>query len=213
MPLVGLILAAGESTRMGRDKALLSWPPSASNHTAPLETSSTETLLSAAIKTLTPYCDMVMVVAGNNEQAIAPIVYSLGAFLVRNPMPERGQFSSLQIGLREVLNRGRDTAMITLVDRPPAAAKTIEKLLGAFDNRAHGVWAIVPEVHQKHGHPIVVGREMIESFLKAEPGSNAREIEHANQHRIVYVPVDDPRVIENMNTPEDYAKAGSGLPQ
>ncbi len=60
-----------------------------------------------------------MIVAGKNEPVMAPIAYANGASVVMNPDPSRGQFSSLQVGLHEVLNRGRDAAMITLVDRPP----------------------------------------------------------------------------------------------
>jgi molybdenum cofactor cytidylyltransferase len=204
MGLGGIILAAGESTRMGRDKALLPWPPTASAHG--LQTSLSETLLSAAIRTLAHHCDMVIVVVGNNEGSLAPIIYASGSSLLRNPVPERGQFSSLQTGLQEVLNRGRDAAMITLVDRPPASERTLDALVRAFESREHGVWAVVPEFEGKHGHPIVVGREMIEAFLKAPESSNARQIEHQNQQSIAYLPVDDSRIVENLNTPEDYAR-------
>jgi CTP:molybdopterin cytidylyltransferase MocA len=52
----------------------------------------------------------------------------------------------------------------------------------------------------------LIGREMIEGFLRAPVTANAREIEHANQQRIAYVAVDDPAVTANMDTPEEYAK-------
>jgi len=211
MGIAGVILAAGESTRMVRDKALLPWPP----ETHPSKTAkggaaspTTGTILSCAIQALSQVCDMVIVVAGSNEQALEPVVYGCGAFLVRNPHPERGQFSSLQAGLHDVLNRGWDNAMVTLVDRPPASAETLSKLVSAFGDRAHGVWAIVPEYQGKHGHPILIGREMIEAFLRAPATSNAREVEHANQPRISYVTVEDPVVAANVDTPEDYAKIG-----
>ena len=115
---------------MGRDKALLPWPPA-----GPGQAASTETFLSAAIRSLSPYNDMVFVVAGRNEANISPVVYSNGAFVVTNPDPSRGQFSSLQVGLREVLSRGRDAAMITLVDRPPLPTATIEGSTRLFYQR------------------------------------------------------------------------------
>jgi CTP:molybdopterin cytidylyltransferase MocA len=46
---------------------------------------------------------------------------------------------------------------------------------------------------------------MIEAFLTAPATANAREIEHANQERIVYVAIDDPLVTANIDTPEQYA--------
>lgn len=196
--LCGVILAAGESSRMGRDKALLPWPPQSAGGAG--------TFLSSAIELFAPYVDIVLVVVGKNETALAPIVYANGASLVVNPDPEHGQFSSLQAGLQEVLNRGRDAAMITLVDRPPVKAETIQALHEAFEQALRQwKWAVVPEYQGKHGHPILVGREMMEAFLRAPVSSSARDIEHAHQDKITYVPVDDSLAVANVDTPEQYS--------
>jgi molybdenum cofactor cytidylyltransferase len=206
--IFGVILAAGESSRMGRDKALLPWPPSGAGMAA------TDTFLSAAIRVFDPYVEMVLVVVGTNERVIAPIVYANGASLVINPDPSRGQFSSLQTGLQEVLNRGRDAAVITLVDRPPVRPDTLQTLLAAFERALRRwKWAVVPEYQGKHGHPVLAGREMMEAFLKAPDSSNAREIEHANAAKVEYVAVDDELVTVNIDTPEQYAALTSKLLQ
>ncbi len=198
--LCGVILAAGDSSRMGRDKALLPWPPPAA------ASCGGETFLSAAIRLFAPYVDVVLVVVGKNEQNLAPIVYASGASLVVNPDPDRGQFSSLKAGLQEVLKRGRDAAMITLVDRPPVRTETIQTLEAAFEQALHDrKWAVVPEYQGKHGHPVLAGREMIEAFLRAPDSSNARDVEHAHQAVIEYLPVADPLVAVNVDTPEQYA--------
>jgi molybdenum cofactor cytidylyltransferase len=194
-----VILAAGYSSRMGRDKALLPWRGG--------------TFLSAAIDALSPHADFVLVVSGENTETLKPIVYSKGAFLVRNPEPSRGQFSSLRVGLNEVLNRGRDTAIITLVDRPAADRETVAhvkreylhaimppQLLGGEPD----VWSVVPEFEGRHGHPFIAGREMIEAFLRAPLTQTARDVEHSNATHIRYVPVVDPRIVMNVDTPEDY---------
>lgn len=193
----GLILAAGASSRMGRDKALLPWHGG--------------TFLSAAIQALQSETDLVLVVAGHNAEVLAPIVYANAAFLIVNPHPEQGQFSSLQRGLEEVLNRGRDAAIVTLVDRPAPRVDTVEQLKNAFCTADNEIWAVIPEYGGKHGHPIVIGREMIESFLRAPASSNARDVEHAHQNHILYLPVDDPLVALNVNTEEDYEKLRQGL--
>jgi molybdenum cofactor cytidylyltransferase len=198
--LYAVILAAGESTRMGTDKALLPWPP-----TAPGSPPTQQTFLSAAIQALEPFSEKVIVVAGRNETAVAPVVYANGASLVANPEPERGQFSSLQVGLQQVLSHGRDAAMVTLVDRPPVKAATLKVLCEAFAEAASGVWAIVPENEGKHGHPFLLAREMIEAFLKAPPSATARDIEHQNLLHVTYVAIDDPLVTLNVDTPEEYA--------
>ncbi len=194
----GVILAAGESSRMRRDKALLPWHGG--------------TFLSGAIDALKPHVDMVLVVVGKNKDALSYTINSAGAFLVENVHPERGQFSSLQTGLQEVLNRGRDAAIVALVDRPPARVETVELLKEQFLNvsEAENKWAVVPEQKGVHGHPIVVGREMIGAFLKAPASSNARDVEHAVAARIAYVPVTDPYIAANVDTPEDYEHVQHG---
>lgn len=196
----GVILAAGESSRMGRDKALLPWPP-----TSDLQVPSSESFLSAAIRSLALSTDFVIVVAGQNEAALTPITYATGASIVVNPDPSRGQFSSLQVGLREVLNRGRDAAFITLVDRPPADAATVQTLRESFEAAPQSTWALVPEFSGKHGHPFVIGREMIERFLREAVTGTAREVEHRHQEHIQYLTVNDANVTLNINTPQDYA--------
>jgi molybdenum cofactor cytidylyltransferase len=191
----GVILSAGASSRMGRDKALLPWRGG--------------TFLSAAIRALQPVTELVIVVAGANVASLAPIADAHAAFLAVNHNPQQGQFSSLQVGLQDVLNRGRDAAIVTLVDRPPPEIETIEKIKAAFlgDER---IWAAVPEFGGKHGHPFVIGREMIEAFLRAPVHSTARDVEHANQAHIRYVPVNDPLVTANVDTPEDFEKLRTG---
>ena len=64
----------------------------------------------------------------------------------------------------------------------------------------------VPEFSREHGHPIIVGRELMEMFLRAPATGSAREIEHRHQAHIQYVGVDDPLVTSNINTPADYAE-------
>lgn len=217
-----VILAAGNSSRMGRDKALLPWPPDTSAVPSPgqpvvhreakedwfattIPAGITGTFLSAQIKLLQPFTEMVLVVAGANASALSPVVYALGASLVVNPAPERGQFSSLRIGVQEVLNRGRDAAIVTLVDRPPANPSTVQKIRDVFCASDPETWAVIPEYAGRHGHPIVVGREMITAFLRAPDAGTAREVEHAAQSHILYVPVEDPNIAVNVNTPGDYA--------
>jgi len=200
LSFAGVILAAGESSRMGTDKALLPWPPQPAGQTA-----SKDSFLSAAISSFALSTDFVVIVTGRNEAALAPVAYSSGASIVTNPDPDRGQFSSLQLGLHEVLNRGRDAAVITLVDRPPVAAATVELLRSAFEAAPPNIWAVVPEFSGQYGHPFIAGRELIEAFLRAPATDNARDIERRHQEHIEYVRVDDPNVALNINTPEDYA--------
>jgi molybdenum cofactor cytidylyltransferase len=191
----GLILAAGASSRMGRDKALLPWP--ASGHT---------TLLSAAISSLRPIAKTVVVVAGGNAAQLASVIEESGARMAINPSPEQGQFSSLRIGLREVLASGCDAAIITPVDCPPLSASSLELLCAEFELAlARGQWAVAPQNSGRRGHPLIAGRALIDAFLNALPTSNAREVKNAHAQLFTYVTVPDPYLNSDMNTPEEYA--------
>jgi molybdenum cofactor cytidylyltransferase len=190
----GIILAAGASSRMGSDKALLEFPGTGTN------------FLTAQIASLKPHCEIVLVVAGRNAESLKADVYRQAADLIVNPDPDRGQFSSLQVGLHELLNRGRNLALITHVDRIPPQSPTISALKTAFGNRSHETWMVVPEHASVHGHPVLAGREMIEAWLRAGVTSTAREVEHAHQRHIAYIAVDDPNVTANINTPEEYER-------
>lgn len=200
--LCGLILAAGESSRMGRDKALLPWPPADIESPALPDA----TLLSASIRALQPITEQIIVVAGSNIGALAPIISTHGAILAHNPAPERGQFSSLQIGLRRVADLGYEAVILTPVDAPPLHAATLTLLHAAFEAAlAQGLWAIAPEHNGKHGHPLFAARKLIDAFLQAEITSNARAVRQHHADLIQYLHVDDPLVGAEMNTPEEYA--------
>src|SRR5258708_33659733 len=135
----GVILAAGISSRMGSDKALLPWQDG--------------TFLSTTIRALLAATELVTVVVGENAPNLSPIIYAHGASLVRNPRPEQGQFSSLRVGLTEVLNYGRDAAIVTLVDRPAPSPQTVALLKREFLASVEETWAIGPGFTEKHGHP------------------------------------------------------------
>ena len=196
----GVILAAGFSSRMGRDKALLPWPPQ----------STTGTLLSAAIRALQPFTRNLIVVAGANAARVAPIVSTLGAQLAINPAPERGQFSSLQTGLEAALAFDCTAAMITPVDCPPLSAESLARLQSHFAQAlARGAWAVAPENNGRRGHPLLAGRPLIDAYLAAPVTSNAREVKQAHIDKFEYLPVPDPLLTADLNTPEEYARAST----
>lgn len=187
---------------MGRDKALLPWPP------APLDAPSPpdRTLLTASIRALHPFAQHVVVVAGENINELAPLVSASGAVLAHNPAPERGQFSSLQIGLRRVLDLGYDAVILTPVDAPPLNSTTLERLRAAFHTALdEGRWAVAPERNGKHGHPLFAARALLDAFLNAPVSSSARAVRQAHAESITYLSFDDPLIAVEVNTPAQYA--------
>jgi molybdenum cofactor cytidylyltransferase len=197
-----VILATGAALRDGRDKALLTWPP-----LEPGVLRTGGTFLSSAIDLLQRHTDLIIVVTAKNATALEPVIYTRAASMVVNSAPELGDFNSLKLGLREVLNRGRDAAFIAVADRPPVSEATIAKLHSTFltainDNK----WAAVPQFEGEPGYPYVIGREMIEAFLRAPLTAAATDIKRANAEHIVGVPVDDPMVTVTLDTAADYER-------
>jgi CTP:molybdopterin cytidylyltransferase MocA len=196
----GVILATGATLQDGRDKALLPWPPP-----EPGILTAAGTFLSSAIDLLQRHSDLIIVVTAKNAVALEPVIYTRAASMVVNSAPELGDFNSLKVGLREVLNRGRDAAFIAVADRPPVFEATIAKLhssfLAAIDN---GKWAVVPEFEGEAGYPYVIGREMIEAFLRAPLTAAAHDIKAATAEHIVRVPVDDSMAAAKLDTAQDY---------
>ena len=201
--ICGVILSAGASTRMGRDKALLPWPPGSPT--------GNQTLLTSSIQALKPFTESVIVVAGKNFDNLAPFATADGALCVQNLTPERGQFSSLQVGLHELVARGYDAAMITLVDCPPLGLSSMQKLYAAFEEAlSRGMWAVQPENSGRHGHPLLTSRALIDAFLAAPATSNARAIKRQHAQLIESVSVPDKLLTVDVNTPEQYAALESG---
>ncbi len=98
--------------------------------------------------------------------------------------------------------------MITPVDCPPLSSDSLERLRDSFQRALpQGIWAVAPENGGKHGHPLLVSRELIAQFLDAPDTSNAREVLRAHAQRIAYVSVPDSLEKAGLNTPEDEALA------
>jgi CTP:molybdopterin cytidylyltransferase MocA len=95
--------------------------------------------------------------------------------------------------------------MITPVDCPPLTTASLERLSDSFQRALpQGIWAVAPENDGKHGHPLLVSRELIAQFLDAPDTGNAREVLHAHAQRVAYIRVPDSLEKAGLNTPEDY---------
>ena len=152
----GVILAAGTSERL--TNSLSPWPQG-----NPLGS----TLLSSHVGVLNAVSELVLVVAGANEASITPTVYAHGGYLVSTGQSSCGDFHCLQIGLREVLTHGRDTAIITPVDVPPFATAKYRAMCAAYQDSGRDIWAVVPTRHEGGAYPLIAGRELIEQILRA----------------------------------------------
>jgi CTP:molybdopterin cytidylyltransferase MocA len=174
----GVILAAGTPDRLSN--ALSPWPSG-----NPLGSS----LLSSHVDVLNTVSELVLVVVGTNEPLITPTVYAHGGYLVSAAQSACSDFQALQLGVREVLSRGRDTAIITPVDITPLTPNRYRALCTAYQESGRDVWAVVSGKNEGGRFPTIAGREFIEQVLRASAESSLVEIMSANAEHVLSLDV------------------------
>jgi len=192
--LAAVILAAGDSTRMGRPKALLPDPDG-----RPFVARLVRTFTDAGV-------EHVIVVTGSLHAQIADALAAdhlpSAPQLVNNPQPALGQVSSLWLGLDAAAQRGADGLLMTLVDIPLVRPSTVRQVIDAWTlNRAP---IVRPAVGDRHGHPVLFDRSVFDALRHAPVTEGARAVVHANADRLVNVQVDDEGCLLDIDTPADY---------
>ena len=192
--LAAIILAAGDSTRMGRPKALLPDPDG-----RPFVARLVRTFAAAGLND-------IVVVTGSLHAAIAEAVAAdqppVAPNLVNNPQPALGQVSSLWMGLDAAARPGVEGVLMTLVDIPLVRASTIQKVIDEWTRRRAPI--VRPAVGDRHGHPVLFDRSLFDALRHAPITEGARAVVHANADRIVNVQVDDEGCLLDVDTPADY---------
>ncbi|HSW49287.1 MAG TPA: nucleotidyltransferase family protein [Bryobacteraceae bacterium] len=192
MKLTGIILAAGESRRMGSPKALLDLGG--------------EIFLDRLIDVLGSSCSPVIVVLGSEAQRIRGGLRNAGrASFVLNPDYARGQLSSLQCGLAAV-PVDADGVMFMPVDKPAVLGSSIAAIARRFEERKPGELLVVPRAGGRNGHPVLVSRELVQQLLALPHHAQARDVIHGHVQETVYLDVDDAGVLDDVNDPEAYAQ-------
>lgn len=194
-----LLLAAGESRRMGTPKPLLAW------RGRPLVVYGVEQLRAAGI-------DEVIVVVGHAAELVTPLAEAAGARVVENVTYRDGRAGSIRLGAAALPDDTR--AVLTLnVDQPRSAA-LIRRVLGA--HLAGDALITTPEQGGRRGHPVLWDGSVLPDLRDVRDesaGLRALLIRYGERRRIV--PVDDPAIHLEFNTPDEYAaalRADAGAP-
>lgn len=147
--------------------------------------------VSRLIDALNTDTDMVLVAIGADAETLTPVVWAKGAFMVQ--LAEgASDGDALRVMLQEVLNRGRDAALVTQLDDLSLTAETVHRMVTAYCAAGDEIWAVVPEAEMQRGHPVLMGRRMIELFLRGQKWSASDEIVSANLEHVRTVKAADP---------------------
>ena len=191
--IAAILLAAGESTRMGRPKQLLNWQG------RPLVTAQVETLLEAE-------CRPVIVVLGAFAQRIRrEIPARADVQVTTNHGWRSGRASSIRAGARAVPPDVEGIAVVS-VDQP-TRAEAVARLARKLDSSANAL-IVVPRHEGRNGHPPVFRAELLPELQNVtERQEGLRQVRRRHSDRTIFLEMNDPIVTLNLNTPDAYERA------
>jgi len=193
--LPGIVLAAGDSIRMGSPKALLPSPDG-----RPFVTRIVDILREAGIVEL-------VVVTGRGHDDLVNVLRSGGRvppLIVRNADPSRGQLSSLWVGMDAVVRADTQGILVTLVDVPMVAVSTVTRVVTAWHRARAPI--VRPAIGNRHGHPVIFDRAVLDMLRAAPIDGGAKTVVRAHEHDLLNVPVDDEGCLIDIDTPDEYSR-------
>jgi molybdenum cofactor cytidylyltransferase len=186
-----LILAAGESSRMGQDKALLQYQG--------------HPFLEVIIGNLRQVgIDRILVVLGHHAAEIQQSSVLAHAEVVVNENYRLGQTSSLQAGLRALDLPATDGVLLCLVDHPAVQPEVIGRLLLA--RKESGAPVVVPVYRGRRGHPVFIARALFKELLALETSEGANSVIRNYRDSTYWLDVDQEGVLQDVDRPEDYQR-------
>ena len=158
--------------------------------------------------------DDVVVVSGHAHDAVlGALPCKDPARVLRNPDPGRGQLSSLKVALAELHARATrpSAAIVALVDHPAVAPATVARLVSSWSaartrTATEHLAIVVPTHDGRRGHPVLFAASVWDELLATPDEHGARAVVHAEPARVLEVPVADPGVRIDVDTPDDLRR-------
>jgi molybdenum cofactor cytidylyltransferase len=189
--IAAIVLAAGASSRMGRQKLTL---PMLDGR--PLVRAAVEQVLAAGL-------DDTVVVLGGDAESVAAALAPLPVRTVVNPRYAEGQSTSLRAGL-DALRPGTEAVIIALGDQPLPDPGVIGRLVAAF--RTTGRPIAVPVYRDGRGNPVLFAADLFGELRTVTGDLGGRGVSGRDPDRVAEVPVDTPMPAD-IDTPQDYEAA------
>ena len=188
--ITAIILAAGESKRMGEPKMLMPWGKS--------------TVLQTVISTFQAAgINDILVVTGGTRQQVESLVGKTVQTIFNEAYEKGEMLSSIQVGLSVKMHEA-SAALICLGDQPQVKERSVRSICDTFLKNTSPI--VVPSYQMRSGHPWLVARPLWDELLEMKSPRTPRDFLKKHAHKIHYVIVDTSSVIEDLDTPEDYLK-------
>ena len=183
-----IILAAGQSKRMGKPKPLLRF--------------NDQTFLEQIISVLKHSdVDRITVVLGAEADTIRKSVDLTGTNIVINLDYQRGQLSSLTAGIEQTPLE-TEAILVCLVDNPFITEEVVSKIIRKFRETNNPI--IVPVFNKRRGHPTLFSRSLFNELLNAPEEQGARYVLYSNEEKILELEVSEHGILIGIDTPKDY---------
>ena len=194
--IFGVVLSAGESSRMGRPKALL-----------PIDGQTFIECIVGALKR--GGIERIVVVLGFNADALRQQISHLPVEILVNPDHKLGQLSSLQVAVRHLQAAPDcDGVMIHLVDHPYIEPRLVRLMLQRFEESKCSI--VVPRHQSKRGHPVIFSRALFDELLGAPLDQGAKAVVNAHRQDTLEIETEDVGITLDIDTPELYRRHVQG---
>jgi molybdenum cofactor cytidylyltransferase len=190
--LEGIILAAGESRRMGYPKPLLK-----------IGDRTFIEHIAGTILAVVPR--LVIVLGAHSDRVRAAIPHDARITIVENPNYARGQLSSLNVGLGAIQPHAAG-ALVHLGDYPMVRVETFQAMVDSYDETGRPI--VIARHNGQRGHPVIFDRAMFSELQSAPEEEGARHVVNADASRVAYIDADDPGINLDLDTPSDLERAG-----
>ena len=188
--IVAVVLSAGESSRMGRPKALL-----------PIDGQTFIERIVAALKQTK--VGKIIVILGHNFRELEAKISHLPVKILINTDYKQGQLSSLQLAVRDLqADADCDGMLVHLVDHPYLAPALVQEMIRRFYETKKRI--IVPKFHGKRGHPVIFSNALFGELLSAPMAEGAKAVVNAHRAETLEIDTQEEGIAVDIDTPELY---------
>jgi molybdenum cofactor cytidylyltransferase len=185
-----IVLAAGESRRMGTPKLILPFG----------EVTMIETVVCTLLRSKV---DRVLVILGSDRDKIMPLLAGKDVDTVVNARYQEGMLSSIQAGF-QALPQEVEAVLVFLGDQPLIPVSVIDKMIECYKKAGKGI--ILPVYKKKRGHPLLIDTKYKDEVIALSPAVGLRALTHNHPEDVHEVDVATVHVLKDIDYPEDYRR-------
>ena len=186
--ITALVLAAGESRRMGRTKLLLPFGQ--------------KTMIEAVISHVTrSQVNHIIVVLGADADKIKSKIKNLPIATVLNSNYKQGMLSSIKCGFHHLPEK-TEAVLVCLGDQPSIPSSVADQVIETYKKTKKGI--VVPVYHKERGHPVLIDVKYKKEIEKLDPAIGLRQLVYNHPEDTVEVKVDTSSILRDIDSVDDY---------